>query len=107
MESRHYARNAETRAERKLRLARAIELLATPELSKPSELSDAALLRGIPAVKGTEVRVSPRWKASRHTRHTMTSNKQRVERGKVNVQTNRDLALMARMGSVHAEAQAS
>jgi hypothetical protein len=98
MEVAYYARNSETREQRKVRIERARAQAVVALTPKPiAHTPEGIRWKGI--VDGTEVRVTERWKPSRKVRHGRAVRK--VERGKVHVQTNRDIALQAQMGTIH------
>jgi len=113
MLSRHYTRKSK-RPRRKMHpdMELALALEARGDF-KPSTTSERIDLRGIPAIKATETRVSPRWKES----HSSTWTQGTVRAGKrsskrtikptapvaTHKQTDRDL--MATMGSIHGNTQ--
>lgn len=104
MQATHYARNAETREQRKQRIEWARDqavIVLTPKSFEPTVTGE--LWKGI--VDGREVRVSERWKPSQRARqhYTRTTNERKRARQYVAAKYD-DRALMATMGSIHAEA---
>lgn len=126
-----YGRNAETRAQRKERLARALDLSCDGTPWSEQELLErfAVKAKGTGIVGGTKVAPASRRKRVRRNdgyiarngafiayhedrfdtfmrdveagRSRRTGTARKVEKGKGNPQTNRDIALMAQMGTIH------
>lgn len=111
MEVRHYASSNGRPVLRRNPDAELDAYLAARE-GHPTQMSESALCRGIPAVQTREVRYSERWKSSVHKRQPVTdgkgneitvSTRRRTTRRTVPVLTRRDtdVALQLKMGTIH------
>lgn len=120
MQVRHYAKsNGHPRTKRNPD-AELDAYLAARE-GHPTEMSETALCRGIPAVKATETRYSPRWTPSKRRLHgidygtitdadgnvTTVAKRQRNKRNRPTIiiadRLQTDRLLMARMGTIHTQ----
>jgi hypothetical protein len=124
--TRHYNRNQQNRKRNRIHPdAELNEALAKREI-RPSEMSDSAMLRGAGVVQSRKVAPATRrkrvkanagyWNGSRRVvsdrapmwevlqdakMRPRKGTARKVEKGKVHVQTNADIALMAKMGTIH------
>jgi hypothetical protein len=107
--SSHYAAKAHSR-KRRIHPDAELEIALAARNSVPSEMSESALLRGVPAVKATMVRVNAPWtRTSPTVRHKVydgegnvvtRTRKTRNQRRNTSAARN-DIALMATMGTIH------
>lgn len=111
MEVRHYASSNGRPVLRRNPDAELDAYLAARE-GHPTEESERSLCRGIPAIRATEVRVSPRWTQSKHKRQpvydgngnevTIVRSRRRYARTvEVKTRATTDKALMLKMGTIH------
>jgi len=109
--SRHYAAKAHSR-KRRIHPDAELELNLAKRQNVPSEMSESALLRGVPATKATTVRYAEPWRrTSPKVRHKVYDGEgNEVKRTRTTKRTRsttsvarNDIALMAKMGTIHTQ----
>jgi hypothetical protein len=124
--SRHYNRNSSNRKRNRVNPDAELDAILATRKIEPTPMSDAAMLRGAGVVRSRKVAPATRrkrvkanagyWNGTRRVvsdrapmwevlndaaMRPRKGTTRKVEQGKVHVQTNADIALMAKMGTIH------